>query len=96
MDNNEFNLQIVYKQMLRIRKVYVAVYPDEQLLCPYAACNDTFIATSPWKLTDEQKRALFLIPKEPHTPASVDTIANWIKSILRISSPGSHKLSSVT
>ncbi|CAB4379709.1 unnamed protein product [Rhizophagus irregularis] len=53
------------------------------------AFDYTKTRTSLWRVSADQKCTLFLITKEPHSPASVDTIAGWIKSILKISSPGS-------
>ena len=72
-----------------VKRVYVGSYPEEPSLCPYEAVNTLLIRSRSWRNSPDQKRALFLISRDPYTPASVDTIANWIKSVLRISSPDS-------
>jgi hypothetical protein len=73
----------------RTKKLYIGTYPEDKLLCPYEAVTTLLLRTKPWRVSPMQKNALFLITRDPHTPASIDTIANWIKSILTISSPGS-------
>ena len=88
----EYNIAIAHSASTsksRSKTVYIGSYPDEKRLCPYEAISDFLIRTRPWRNSVDQQRALFLITKDPHTPASVDTISNWIKSILRISSPDS-------
>uniref|UniRef100_U9U7H5 Uncharacterized protein n=1 Tax=Rhizophagus irregularis (strain DAOM 181602 / DAOM 197198 / MUCL 43194) TaxID=747089 RepID=U9U7H5_RHIID len=57
----------------RLKKIFVGVYPDERHLCPYEAVTSLLSRTSLWRVSADQKRALFLITKEPHSPASVDT-----------------------
>ncbi|RGB41197.1 hypothetical protein C1646_663220 [Rhizophagus diaphanus] len=88
----EYNIAVAHSASTtksRSKKIFVGVYPDERHLCPYEAVTSLLSRTSLWRVSADQKRALFLITKEPHSPASVDTIAGWIKSILKISSPGS-------
>ncbi|GBC31876.1 hypothetical protein GLOIN_2v1786700 [Rhizophagus irregularis DAOM 181602=DAOM 197198] len=88
----EYNIAVAHSASTtksRLKKIFVGVYPDERHLCPYEAVTSLLSRTSLWRVSADQKRALFLITKEPHSPASVDTIAGWIKSILKISSPGS-------
>ena len=45
--------------------------------------------TESWRISDDQKRSLFLITRDPHSPAATDTIAGWIKSVIKLSSPDS-------
>ena len=42
-----------------------------------------------WRNFPNQQCSLFLITRDPHTPAATDTIAGWIKSIIHLSSPTS-------
>src|SRR5581483_12391948 len=69
------------------KTVFISTYPEKKLLCPYETITDLMTRTHPWKNFTEQKCALFLIMRDPHISASVDTIANWIKFILNILSP---------
>ena len=88
----EYNIAIAHSASTsksRSKTVYIGTYSEEKRLCPYEAITDFLIRTRPWRSSMDKKRALFLITKDPHTPAFVDTISNCIKSILRISSPDS-------
>jgi hypothetical protein len=64
-------------------------YKDEPLLCRFDAICVLLSRTNAWRVTNTQRKALFLITRSPYTLASVDTISNWIKSIIQLSSPSS-------
>lgn len=70
----------------RVKKLFIGKYQENRSLCPYEAVTTLLSRTQQWRDTEKQKKALFLITRQPYTPASVDTIANWIKSIIRLSS----------
>src|ERR1044072_1239004 len=42
--------------------------------------------TSHLRTSNDRKQSVFLITKQPFTPASVDTVANWIKKVMKRSS----------
>ncbi|RGB41910.1 hypothetical protein C1646_684437 [Rhizophagus diaphanus] len=39
--------------------------------------------TRQWRDTEDKKKSLFLITREPYSPAATDTIAGWIKTVYR-------------
>ena len=65
------------------------MYSEDSHLCPYNALDTLLSRTAQWRNSPKQQRSLFLITRDPHTPAATDTIAGWIKSIIRLSSPTS-------
>src|SRR6266496_2449215 len=71
------------------KKIYVGYYKDEELLCPYRTLESLFSRTDKWRNDQKKQKSLFLITKPPYTPAASDTIAGWIKSIIKLSSPNS-------
>ena len=71
------------------KQIYVGRYADEEDLCPYNSLSTLLSRTEEWRSSEAQQRAVFLITRSPHTPAASDTIAGWIKSVVRLSSPES-------
>ena len=71
------------------KQIFIGIYSEDILLCPYSALEVLLTKTQPWRDSTDKQRYMFLTTITPHTPAAVDTIANWIKSIIRISSPTS-------
>ena len=71
----------------RIKVVYVGSYPDNPNLCPYSALRSLISRTDHFRTSNSKKKAIFLISRQPYTPASVDTVANWIKLAMKKSSP---------
>ena len=45
--------------------------------------------TQQWRNAENKKKSLFLITRSPYNPASTDTVANWIKSVMRLSASDS-------
>jgi hypothetical protein len=68
-----------------IKRIYIGTYEDP-VLCPYTALTDLLDRTASWRISADQKKTIFLISREPYTPAATDTIANWIKYALQKSS----------
>jgi hypothetical protein len=68
------------------KKLYVGKYNDEPCLCPYTTLQCLLTRTHSWRDDLKKQEALFLITRPPHTPAATDTIAGWIKSVIKISS----------
>ena len=71
------------------KPIYISIYPDEPLLCPFTTLSSLLERTEFWRISDDQKSCIFLITTGPHTPAATCTIAGWIKSIIEQSSPSS-------
>ncbi|RGB24551.1 hypothetical protein C1646_497281 [Rhizophagus diaphanus] len=59
---------------------------EDSLLCPYNALQCLLNRTQTWRNDPKNKYVLFLISK---LPQATDTIANWIKSVVKLSSPNS-------
>ena len=55
----------------REKVIYIGSFSDETRLCPYEVISALLSQTDTWRTSDNQKRALFLITKEPHIPAAV-------------------------
>ncbi|PKC14524.1 hypothetical protein RhiirA5_350215, partial [Rhizophagus irregularis] len=51
---------------------------------PYNALQCLLNRVQTWRDVPKNKHVLFLISKLPHTPAATDTIANWIKSVVKL------------
>ena len=72
-----------------VKRIFIGSYPEDLSLCPFDSLQTLLSRTATWRTSPTQKRSLFLITRDPHTPAATDTIAGWIKSIIRLSSPTS-------
>lgn len=70
----------------RSKTVFIGSYSDNPHLCPYSALKTLISRTSHLRTSNDRKRSIFLITKQPYTPASVDTVANWIKEVMKKSS----------
>ena len=55
----------------------------------YKALTVLLERTELWRSTPDKKKTIFLISRDPHTPAATDTIANWIKNVVQRSSSSS-------
>jgi hypothetical protein len=71
------------------KRIYIGSYDDDPQLCPYKALTVLLERTELWRSTPDKKKAIFLISRDPHTPAATDTIANWIKTVVQRSSSSS-------
>ncbi|CAG8451204.1 14411_t:CDS:2 [Cetraspora pellucida] len=69
------------------KRIYIENYEELPEISPLNTVNTLIRHTEVWRTTKEQKEHLFLILTNAHTPASVDTIAKWVKEILREASP---------
>ncbi|XP_003740691.1 uncharacterized protein LOC100902873 [Galendromus occidentalis] len=58
----------------------VKAYPQNALRCPISALRAYTDLTLPYRL---QPTSLFLTTKKPHKSASKDTLARWVKIVLR-------------
>ena len=67
----------------RTKTVFVGSYPDNPDLCPFSALKTLISRTSHLRTSNDRKRSIFLITKQPFTPASVDIVANWIKKVMK-------------
>ncbi|CAG8436131.1 10656_t:CDS:2 [Funneliformis caledonium] len=75
------------------KKIYVGRYNDDPFLCPYNALQFLLSRTRSWRDNQKKQEALFLITKPPHTPAATDTIAGWIKTVIKMSAKDMRSLS---
>jgi hypothetical protein len=71
------------------KTLFVGSYSEDPSLCPFSAVRSLLDRTSEWRLDDRRQKSLFLITRQPHTPASTDTVAGWIKEIMQRSSASS-------
>ncbi|CAG8769604.1 17846_t:CDS:10, partial [Cetraspora pellucida] len=71
----------------QIKRVYIGNYEELPEISPLNAVNTLLKHTNAWRITKEQREHLFLISTNTHFSASVDTIARWIKEILKEASP---------
>jgi hypothetical protein len=61
-----------------VKQIYISIYIENPLLCPYMSLSSLFSRTETWRISNEQKRSIFLITREPHSLAATDTIASYI------------------
>ena len=67
----------------RIKTLFIGSYDDSPTLCPFRALNSLLSRTSHFRNTTDSQKSIFLISRQPYSPATVDTVANWIKSVLK-------------
>lgn len=72
-----------------IKRIFIEAYKDDSQLCPYDALHTLLSRTTSWRISTKQQNSLFLINREPHSPAAIETIAGWIKTVVRVSSSSS-------
>jgi len=88
----EYNIALAHSTATskkRVKKVFIGSYSENPLLCPFSALQSLLSRTSHFRTSSNRKKSIFLISRQPYTPATIDTIANWIKTIVQISSSNS-------
>ena len=89
IDPKEYKIAIAHSSSTtkkRTKSLFVGPYEENVNLCPLSAVHSLINRTAQWRITSTTKKALFLISRDPHNPAAVDTIANWIKELMQRSS----------
>ncbi|CAG8508646.1 hypothetical protein C2G38_2238372 [Gigaspora rosea] len=62
---------------------YIGKYKDDETLCPATSLCHYLDKTQNFWFTNEQRAAEFLSCIGLHNPALIDSIANWLKDIIR-------------
>ena len=60
------------------KKIYIGIYEEDNLLCPYSTLQCLLTQTQIWKNEPKKQKALFLISRPPYIPAATDTIYLFI------------------
>ncbi|CAG8739360.1 6630_t:CDS:2 [Cetraspora pellucida] len=69
------------------KRIFIGKYQDDVRLCPATALHYYLARTKELWHSKEQRTAIFLSNISSYKPAAVDTIANWLKDIIRRSAP---------
>lgn len=84
VDTASLSFLVVSPKERRHKRIVIDAFPQDVRLCPLRTMAVFLEASDPLRGTSD---ALFVTSRQPHTPASSQTISRWLEPLIRLSNP---------